>query len=162
MSRARHSQGFTLVELMVALTLLSVLAFVAIPSFVSFTRGNQVQAKAEELKDFLVTARTEALNTRSPIKVEFKANVWEMRNDQNVLRILEIPEQPKVTVLDSLTALTYTSNGTAALSDGAARFTVCHSLNTEAGYMVSVLPSGVARLHPKGRNDSNAALSNCE
>lgn len=163
MSRARNSRGFTLVELMIVLTLLSVLAFIAIPSFTSFTRSNQVQAKAEELKAFLVTARTEALNTRGPVEVKLEADGWAMRNGKgDLLRILETPVQPKVTALGSLTELTYTSNGTATLSGGTARFAICHSLDTANGHMVSVLPSGVVRLHPKGRNDSNAVLSTCE
>ena len=163
MSRAHHSRGFTLVELMIVLTLLSVLAFIAIPSFTEFTRANRVQATAEELKAFLVAARTEALNNRAPVIVEITAAEWEIRDNQDKkLRILELDPQPQVTSLNSLTELKYTANGTAELGGRPARFTVCYEQDTKNGHMISVQPSGAVRLYPKGRNDSNATLSSCQ
>lgn len=163
MSRAHHSRGFTLVELMIVLTLLSVLAFIAIPSFTEFTRANRVQATAEELKAFLVAARTEALNNRAPVIVKITADEWEIRDNQDKkLRILELDPQPQVTSLNSLTELKYTANGTAELGGRPARFTVCYEQDTKNGHMISVQPSGAVRLYPKGRNDSNATLSSCQ
>ena len=163
MSRAHHSRGFTLVELMIVLTLLSVLAFIAIPSFTEFTRANRVQATAEELKAFLVAARTEALNNRAPVIVKITAAEWEIRDNQDKkLRILELDPQPQVTSLNSLTELKYTANGTAELGGRPARFTVCYEQDTKNGHMISVQPSGAVRLYPKGRNDSNATLSSCQ
>lgn len=165
MSRAHHSRGFTLVELMIVLTLLSVLAFIAIPSFTEFTRANRVQATAEELKAFLVAARTEALNNRAPVIVKITAAKWEWEirdNQDKKLRILELDPQPQVTSLNSLTELKYTANGTAELGGRPARFTVCYEQDTKNGHMISVQPSGAVRLYPKGRNDSNATLSSCQ
>lgn len=163
MSRAHHSRGFTLVELMIVLTLLSVLAFIAIPSFTEFTRANRVQATAEELKAFLVAARTEALNNRAPVIVKITTDEWKMSDNLgNTLRILELDPQPQVTSLNSLTELKYTANGTAELGGRPARFTVCYEQDTKNGHMISVQPSGAVRLYPKGRNDSNATLSSCQ
>jgi len=148
---------------MIVLTLLSVLAFIAIPSFTEFTRANRVQATAEELKAFLVAARTEALNNRAPVIVKITADEWEIRDNQDKkLRILELDPQPQVTSLNSLTELKYTANGTAELGGRPARFTVCYEQDTKNGHMISVQPSGAVRLYPKGRNDSNATLSSCQ
>ena len=50
MYAAKDTAGFTLIELMVVITLLAVTAAGAIPSFTSFVRNNRLQAQAAEVK----------------------------------------------------------------------------------------------------------------
>lgn len=164
MSSTSNSRGFTLVELMIVLALLSVMALIAIPNFTEFTRRNQVQATAEELKAFITMARTEALTRRAPVTLTFPATGWELRSDGTLLRKFELASaQPKTTALGALNELTYNANGTISLaSGGLARFTVCYNEKTETGHMISVLPSGSVRLHQRGKNENNDVLSTCE
>lgn len=55
-------RGFTLIELMVTLTLLSLLLLLAVPSFTEWTRNNQIRATAESLQNGLRAARGRATN----------------------------------------------------------------------------------------------------
>ncbi len=57
----RPARGFTLVELMISITLLAVLIALASPSFSQWIRNAQVRAVAETLQNGMRTAQAEAL-----------------------------------------------------------------------------------------------------
>jgi prepilin-type N-terminal cleavage/methylation domain-containing protein len=59
----RRSGGVTLIELMIVLSVLTVLVGLALPNFADFRRNQQVKGTARELADMLLLARTEAIRT---------------------------------------------------------------------------------------------------
>lgn len=70
MTRATHSQsGFTLVEVMVTLSVLAILAALALPSFQGTIRSNRVTTENNQLLAALNYARTEAIKTRAIAEV---------------------------------------------------------------------------------------------
>lgn len=61
----RHSNGFTLIELMVAISVVAILLAIGLPSFQGTIRSNRVSTSTNELLAMLSLARTEAIrNTR--------------------------------------------------------------------------------------------------
>lgn len=64
-----RSQGFTLIELMIAITVLSILFAVALPSYREFTRNNRVTAAQNDLVTAFTYARSEALRQSTPVTV---------------------------------------------------------------------------------------------
>lgn len=60
-SRRKRADGFTLVELMVTLSLVAVLMTVAVPSFQAFKRNSELTGAANTLVATLATARGEAM-----------------------------------------------------------------------------------------------------
>jgi type IV fimbrial biogenesis protein FimT len=60
-ARGRPAAGFTLVELLIALTLLSVLLVLAAPSFATWIRNAQVRTISEALQNGLRVAQAEAV-----------------------------------------------------------------------------------------------------
>ena len=58
----RRPGGFTLIELMVTLTLFALLLMLAVPSFTEWVRNNQIRATAESLQNGLRAAKGKATN----------------------------------------------------------------------------------------------------
>lgn len=71
--KSAHS-GFTLIELMVAVTVLSVLLAMSVPSFREFTRSNRVTAAHNDLLTAFTLARSEALKRTTPVSVCASSN----------------------------------------------------------------------------------------
>ena len=64
-----HSTGFTLVELMIVVTLLAVMLGIAAPSFRDFMAGQRVKTAAGEYASSLVQARSEAIKRNGRVVV---------------------------------------------------------------------------------------------
>jgi type IV fimbrial biogenesis protein FimT len=70
-SRVGHSvqRGFTMIELMVVITILTLAIFVAVPQIGAWTRNTQVRNAAESLQLGLQRARAEAVRRNEPISL---------------------------------------------------------------------------------------------
>lgn len=64
--------GFTLIELMVTISVLAILLVVAIPSFVEFRERAAVRGAGDQLVSFWANARLEAVKRNRPIAVSIK------------------------------------------------------------------------------------------
>ncbi len=67
----RPSRGFTLVELMVAITILGILVTLAAPSFNSFIDKYRVKRAADTVSAFLVNAKSEAVKRNMTVRAVF-------------------------------------------------------------------------------------------
>ncbi len=68
-ARRQHHQGFTLLELMVTIAVLSILLAIGVPSFTTLVRDNRVVGAANELLFHLQLARSEAVRGRGPVSL---------------------------------------------------------------------------------------------
>lgn len=65
----RRANGFTLIELMVGLTIISCLLLVGMPSFTSWIQDLQVRGAAESIQSGLLLARSEAIRRNRPVQL---------------------------------------------------------------------------------------------
>jgi len=65
----RTPQGFTLVELMVAVAILGILVTLAAPSFNSFIDKYRVKRAADTISAFLINAKSEAVKRNTSVRV---------------------------------------------------------------------------------------------
>lgn len=69
MDHPRATHGFTLLELMAAVTVLAVLLSIGVPSFAAIIRRNRVATQTNELVTALAIARSEAVKRGEPVAV---------------------------------------------------------------------------------------------
>lgn len=74
---SKYQSGFSLIELLVVISVASILLTVAIPSFQTFSQSSNVDSIHTKLYNSLVFARSEAINRNKIIKV------CRRRNDSN-------------------------------------------------------------------------------
>lgn len=73
--RQPSSAGFSLIELMVAITLLAILTLLATPGFSDWTRNNRLRSTAESLRSDLQTARAEAIRRNTGTRLQFVSSL---------------------------------------------------------------------------------------
>jgi type IV fimbrial biogenesis protein FimT len=64
---ARTSSGFTLTEMMIAITVMAILMAVAVPSYRDASLGSQLRATANELFSSITLARSEAIKRNAVV-----------------------------------------------------------------------------------------------
>ncbi len=73
----RSARGFTLIEVMVTLTVLAILATVALPSLQGLIANERVRSTTTDLMASLMFARSEAIKRNQPINVVPNGGSWE-------------------------------------------------------------------------------------
>lgn len=156
----RPARGFTLVELMVVLSVMVIVLAMATPSMAEFNASNQLTAAKSSLASSLALARSEAARRGLPVVLAARAGGasgneyaggWEVVGDDNSNGVADASE-PRVRGWPALDARVKVSGpaslqfrATGALAGNAAQvFTLCRADGNARGYSITVTPSGVA------------------
>ena len=136
-----RSKGFTLIELMVTISIAAILMAIAVPSFQNISANNALKSTTRDLVSSINTARSQSISTRTDVTVEPTGQSWD---DGWTLTYTNTAEESKdflpqsgveVTRTDSNGGLTFMSRG--GSRGGPATFTVCHS-DLDRGRSISV------------------------
>lgn len=74
--RARSAQrGFTLIEMMIALAIVALVLFVAVPMFTIFLQNQQIKNAAQTVMTGLSSARAEAIRRNQAVRFQFVSNL---------------------------------------------------------------------------------------
>lgn len=127
--RPGRQSGFTLIELMVTVSVLAVLAGLAIPSFTRIINSNRIGSQANDMVATLQYARSEALRSNRRVTVCQSSNAdtcaaggthWVVRSGGVVQRGLEVHQPLRLT--GSAATFDFLPSGMAAAQQ---TFTVC-------------------------------------
>lgn len=164
--------GFTLLELMVTLVIMSVFAGMAAPSLGALVQNNRLEAEQMEFLAALNTARSEAVKRGVPVMVSATApgvsgneygggwSIWFDANNDGVFQ----PATETIKIKQALTGDLKVSSGVSQMTFlpsgfsgyrnnngqmAAATFTICDSRSNVTGGQITVLPSGSPNLNAK-------------
>lgn len=68
--------GITLIEILIAMVVMSILLSMGVPSFRGWMQNSQVRTAAESVQNGLQLARAEAVNRNTPVSFTLNGNDW--------------------------------------------------------------------------------------
>jgi len=151
MAMLKQQRGFTFLELMITLTVASILSTLAFPSFVTMTKNNRLTTQANDFILALNLTRSEAVKRGTPTTITAISGGsnwttgWTVAHaTAGTLRIGDALQDSMVLTNDNgNSVITYTSSGTAAGNNGTAgNFDLCDDRTGEIGRQISISTTG--------------------
>ncbi len=109
-------RGFSLVEILVAVSVFSILAAVAVPQFVAFRPKSRLNGAARQIYSELMWARSKAVDENSAFVVTFPTNQTMQIAGSTTKTVNIQSEYSDVTLTSSASTITFTSRGTASVA----------------------------------------------
>ena len=143
----RPAHGFTLIELLTAITLLGVLAGLAVPAFQSFIANQRIRNTSFDLMAALTLARSEAVTRNGDVSFSKSGEAWsagwEVKSGTNTLLSQAAVSNLSITDSAGLATVTYGRDG--RTTTGSTKFTIAPpaGMNGVSSRCISVGSSGV-------------------
>lgn len=143
----RRMRGFTLIELVTAVTLLAILAGLAVPTFQGFIANQRIRNTSFDLMAALMLARSEAVTRNGNVSFSQTgtgwAAGWQVKSGADTLLSQDTVRNLSITDSANLAAIVYGKDG--RTSTAATRFTIApaSAISGVSPRCVSVGPSGV-------------------
>ncbi|MCG7995389.1 MAG: GspH/FimT family pseudopilin [Candidatus Thiodiazotropha taylori] len=110
----KGTKGFTLVELLMAVVVASIILTIAIPAFLDLSERTSVATTSNELLAGVLLARSEAVRQEANVTFTPQADGWQV--DAGVTNLLNHSLDSELVTING-NAVTYNPRGRAALAD---------------------------------------------
>jgi len=152
-----HTGGFTLVEMLITITIAAILAAIAIPSYRSFILGQRVKTTTTDLYSALMITRSEAMKRNASVSLS-RNSTWSQGwtvtlADGTIVQTATIPDSVTLTEIGGMTSISYSWTGRPATASVGANFVISASGITARCITLSL--SGLPQT--KVDSDGNAA-----
>ena len=114
MSNIQLNDGFTIIELMIAITITAILMAVAIPSYQNFVKNNCLSTTSANLVTAFQLARSEAIKRRTAITVVANPSWndgWMVQNGSTILNRFYNDGCPQTDIRGTVNQFDYQPNG---------------------------------------------------
>jgi type IV fimbrial biogenesis protein FimT len=149
----KTKRGFTMIELIVTMSVAAILAAIAAPSFVAISQGERRIAEVNDMVLALNYARSEAVKQNSPTGVSVTANGswaagWNVCCTSTGASVNTLPAIDSRSTLTANLAgtapltVTFDSSGAQVPSSGTLIFTFCDARGAASATAVEVNPRG--------------------
>lgn len=116
----RPAAGFSLVELMIGITIVTLVGALGVPSFVSQVRDGRIRTIADELHDGLQMARQEAIQRNTTIRFDVLSSGWQVvlpgTTDGVLAGRTNTTKESSYTVTATASTLSFNGSGRASTS----------------------------------------------
>ncbi len=109
-------RGFSLAEMLVAISVFAILAAIAVPQYLAFRPLNRLNGAARQIYSELMWARSKAVNENNSYVVTFPTNQTMLISGSTSKTVNIQTEYSDVTVSSTASTITFTSRGTADAS----------------------------------------------
>lgn len=108
-----RSRGFTLIEMMIVITLAAILLGLGLPSFKSFVAGQRVKTSASDFASAAVYTRSEAIKRNAEVGMVAAAGGWKDGWSVKVgtVTLGEQPAYPGLTMSSAVIEIVYLGSG---------------------------------------------------
>ena len=92
----KKQKGFSLIELMVAVSIIGILLAIAIPGFIKMAPRMKLKGAARDVVSDIQLAKTMALRDRKTYSIQFDSSGYTVRKDGTVKKTVNISDYPGV------------------------------------------------------------------
>jgi prepilin-type N-terminal cleavage/methylation domain-containing protein len=149
----RKHNGFTLIELMVAVAVLAIVMAIGVPSMRELIQNNRLVTHADDIAGIINFARAEAIQRRADITLTAGGGSWggelTVTSGDQTLRVLSAAHNTLTITNSAAITVVFDASGANDL-DATEQITVCDDRAGETGRRISLLISGVMNIQPFG------------
>ena len=128
-------KGFTLIELMITVTIIGLLMVFGLPSYQQWIQSTQIRTAAESVQNGLQLARAEAVRSNAPIQFQLTSTTG--RTDWNICRVAAPIPCPAASIVQQRAGTEGSANARIGVGTTATPFAIALATSTAAANVVT-------------------------